>query len=204
MTLTGYNLINLTDMVDELGQDFVKEKLSEFSCPQNRDVEYFLRSKALEFSIQGLSKTHLVYTSYKDMPVLIGYFTLCSKVLSVPKKSLSRGYRDRIHKFSQDDRNHDSFLLTASLIAQLGKNFHKDYNQLITGDELLCLALDKLSSIRHEIGGSKIVYLECEDTPKLVKFYSDNGFVKFGNRSLDKDEEDRFKGRELVQMMRYM
>ncbi|MCU5941466.1 N-acetyltransferase, partial [Clostridioides difficile] len=52
--------------------------------------------------------------------------------------------------------------------------------------------------------GGKIVYLECEDKPKLIEFYKDNGFVDFGKRSLDKDETDSLDGGYLVQMLKYL
>lgn len=41
------------------------------------------------------------------------------------------------------------------------------------------MAVDKVRQMQN-IGGGNIVYLECEDKEKLVKFYSDNGFVNFG------------------------
>ena len=48
--IKGYNIINLDDMLAELGEDRVKSILSDFSCPLNRDVENFLHTKAIEFS----------------------------------------------------------------------------------------------------------------------------------------------------------
>ena len=55
---------NLKDMIETLGEDRVKSILANFSCEVNKDVEYFLRQKAVEFAKQGLSETQLVY--YKD------------------------------------------------------------------------------------------------------------------------------------------
>lgn len=63
--LTGHNLINLTDLILQIGEDRTKSILPDFCCPINDDVEYFIRHKAIEFSRQELSKTHLVFTSYK-------------------------------------------------------------------------------------------------------------------------------------------
>ena len=50
--------------LETLGEDRVKSILANFSCEVNKDVEYFLRQKAVEFAKQGLSETQLVY--YKD------------------------------------------------------------------------------------------------------------------------------------------
>ena len=65
--------------------------------------------------------------------------------------------------------------MSAPLIAQLGKNYHEGMNHLITGDELLCLACEKISRIQLDLGG-RFVYVECEDKPKLIDFYAANGF----------------------------
>lgn len=54
------------------------------------------------------------------------------------------------------------------------------------------------------IVGGKMVYLECEDKPRLIEFYSRNGFVNFGKRYLDKDETDTQSGEYLIQMLKYM
>lgn len=55
--MTGYGLVNLKDMIQELGEGRTKEILSEFSCPLNKDVEFFLHCKAIEFARQGIAQT---------------------------------------------------------------------------------------------------------------------------------------------------
>ena len=55
----------------------------------------------------------------------------------------------------------------------------------------------------QQIAGGKVVYLECEDKQRLIDFYSRNGFVTFGNRSLDRDETN-LSGKYLVQMLKYL
>lgn len=93
--------------------------------------------------------------------------------------------------------------MSAPLIAQLGKNYFHQYNELITGDELLKLACDKVKEIQLSLGG-RFVYLECEDKEKLLDFYGSNGFVNFGKRFMDKDEEEKMDGKYLIQMMKYI
>lgn len=109
--------------------------------------------------------------------------------------------KKRIAKFGT--RQETGYSLATPLIAQLGKNYTNNYNALITGDELLYLALNKVKQIQSDIGG-RLVYLECEDIEKLVDFYSSNGFLNFGQRDLDPDEKGRIKGTYLVQMLKYM
>jgi len=89
------------------------------------------------------------------------------------------------------------------LIAQLSKNYANGHNRLITGDELLRIACNKVAQAQEMIGG-KIVYLECEDKPNLIQFYESNGFVNFGQRTLDRDETEVLSGKYLIQMLKYL
>ena len=40
-------VINILDMLDSIGEDAVKEIISDFSCPLNNEIEYFLFNNAL-------------------------------------------------------------------------------------------------------------------------------------------------------------
>lgn len=86
------------------------------------------------------------------------------------------------------------------MIGQLGKNYK--YKELITGDELLTMAVDMLRHVQSLVGG-KFIYLECENNEKLIGFYIRNGFKVFGERSLDIDEQD-FSGHVLIQLLKYL
>lgn len=200
--MKGYNIVNLQDMIDELGEDRVKAILLTFSSIHNRDVEYFLHKKAIEFSRQSISRTHLVFASFKSKPVLVGYFSLSAKYIMISKNALSTSLRKRITKFGHFERDLKKYVINAPLIGQLGKNY--TYKDLITGDELLKMACDKVKEIQLAVGG-KVVYLECEDHPKLVEFYLSNGFVNFGKRKLDSDELDLYDEENyLLQMLKYL
>lgn len=122
--------------------------------PSNKDVETFLKNKAIEFSKRGFSQTHLVFW--------------CT--------------------------------LSSILIGQLGKNYANGNDTLISGDELLAMALNKVKSIQFEMGG-RYTYLECEDKKNLIDFYTSNGFVEFGKRNLDHDETD-LSGKYLLQFLK--
>ena len=155
------------------------------------------------FDNQSISRTHLVFASYKKELVLIAYFTLANKYFTVDPKILSSNLKRRVRKFSQFNSDLKRDIISAPLIAQLGKNFTNNYNDLITGDELLQIACDEVAEVQLRIGG-KIVYLECEDKPCLIEFYERNGFRKFSERQLDNDSSKLMKTEYLVQMLRYM
>ena len=211
--MSGYKLFVLKDMIAELGEDKVTEILSSFLCPLNADVQGFLHSKAIEFEKRGYSTTYLVYTSYKNTPQLVGYFSLALKQLVVNGKSVKKKTRQngvaglsktllkRLSAFSIYDKDLGIHTIPAPLIGQLGKNYANSANKLITGDELLKIACDKVWEYQRLFSG-RIVYLECEDNPKLVEFYSANGFVEFGKRPLELDEKDDFASEYLVQMLK--
>lgn len=204
--MIGYKIVNLAVFVEEIGEDAVKEILSDFSCPLNKDVEYFLKHKAMDFAIQGWAQTHLVFASYKKEPVLVGYFTLANKYIRVGSKFLSKHsstLRRRISKFAPFDKDLEAYILSAPLIGQLGKNYTNNYNKLITGDELLLEACNRISRIQFDLGG-RFAYVECEDKEVLKDFYKRNGFCEFDKRALDLDETDKLNGDYLVQLLKYI
>ena len=204
--MTGYKVVNLAVLVEELGEDAANAILSDFSCPLNRDVEYFLAHKAISFAKQGWAQTHLVFASYKQKWVLVGYFALANKYIRISSARLGKSgnkLRRRIAKFATYDVELKSYILSAPLIAQLAKNFANDYNKLITGDELLEQACEKIKRIQIDLGG-KFAYLECEDKPCLIDFYNRNGFCDFDTRLLDRDETDKMEGEYLVQLLKYI
>ncbi|WP_315452001.1 hypothetical protein [uncultured Selenomonas sp.] len=94
-------------------------------------------------------------------------------------------------------------LVSSILIGQLGKNYTHGYDVLIRGEELLKIACDTVREAQRITGG-RLVYLECEDVPSLIRFYEENGFSSFGTRELDGDEKDAFSGKYLIQMVKYL
>lgn len=203
--MTGFKIVNLKKLINAIGEDEVKRILSDFSCPNNADVEKYLKTKAIEFAKHGWAQTHLVYASYKHEPVLVGYFALADKYIHIDAHhtKMSSTLRKRISAFATYDQDLKCYRMTAPLIAQLGKNFSHNYNKLITGDELLQIACDKVKSIQVDLGG-KFTYLECEDKPILVDFYERNSFWNFGRRPLDADEKDDFGTPYLIQLLKYL
>ena len=197
----GYKVINLKDIYNILGEQKTKEILKDYKCELNRDVEYFLKEKAIEFSKQDISRTYIVMSKYKENDVIVGYFAITNKITNIKKVKLSETKRKRLLKFAVYDKESKSYNIALPLIGQLGKNYNNNYNKLITGDILLKLACDKIKEAQELLGG-RFVFLECEDKTKLEDFYNSNGFVCFGKRNLEKDERDKNSGEYLLQMLR--
>ena len=190
-------------MIEELGEDRVKSILLNFSCPLNGDVEKFLHESAVAFSKQGLARTYIVTTSYRNRQEVIGYFTLSIKLLHASRSKLSKTWQKRMTKFGMYDSDLKKYSVPAPLIGQLSKNFSNGFNKLISGDELLKIAFDNISIIQMMIGG-RMVFLECQNDEKLIEFYKRNGFIAFGERLLDPDEMDLIPGEFLIQMVKYL
>lgn len=202
-----YLRVNLEDMIEIYGEDKTKSILADFSCPKNKDVENFLKFKAIEFSKQSIAKTQLIYyIEDEENPSvskrLVGYFSLTHKTINVSKHALSNKLTTRIRRFAKFNYVNDSYALPVILIGQIGKNYTNSNNKLIEGNTLLELAFQSITIVQKYIGG-KFVYLESEDKKYLAQFYRDNGFSQFGKRKLDRDEVD-IDGKYLLQWICYM
>lgn len=149
----GYKIINLKDIYNNLGEERTKEILSDYKCELNKDVEYFLKERAIEFSKQDYSRTYIVMSQYKDKDVIVGYFAITNKITNIKKVKLSETKRKKLLKFAIFDKESKSYNISLPLIGQLGKNYNNEYNKLITGDILLKLACDKIKEVQELLGG---------------------------------------------------
>jgi hypothetical protein len=146
-------------------------------------VESFLKEKAVDFDRRHKSRTYLIVgVEYDSVPIL-GYYTLTMKTLELAE-TLSKTTIKRIDGFSKDVQATEAVLL-----GQLGKN--QRFEDQITGQSILDDALDTIYSIHYLVGG-RIVFLECEETPKLIDFYGNNGF------------EPLQRSGEYLQMIKYL
>lgn len=197
---THFVEMNLSDILEQLGEDETKSILSSFSCPLNKDIENFIKYKAIEFSKRTSAKTHLVFWQTEDRKnrELVGYYTITSKVITVDKNALSNTEAKKLRNQGMYNADKQEYTVSAPLIAQLGKNFTDGNDTLISGTDLLQMAVNKIHTIQKEIGG-RFMYLECEDNKKLLAFYKKCNFKEFGKRMLDRDETD-INGDYLIQL----
>ena len=186
----GVSLITLSVAERTLGSDELSEMISRFACPLNRDVEDYLKNpkRATNSSRMSSSVSYLVLDSQTSD--LLGYFTLMMKAYSVESSQLSSKNRRLVERFSEVDKK-GKFVVPVYLIAQLGKNFALPKEKQIAGVDLLKLAIDRFSRVRGEIGG-KLVMVEREaDCPKLLEFYTKNGFKSWTRRINEKDGKEK-------------
>ena len=155
-------IIGTEDEVDYL------QAIQKFSC-LDKDVEKFLKIKALDFDKRNKSRTYLLIDSNQDEEIIIlGYYTITIKNLPFTE-IVSKSMIKKIDGYSNNVNSAESIL-----IGQLGKNYN--YKDKISGSFLLNHAMVTVYSI-HNLAGCRIVFLECSDNEKIVKFYQDNGFA---------------------------
>jgi hypothetical protein len=157
----------------KLGESRLLQVLPGFSCLRNPDVERFLKKSSVEFTKKNQSVTYLVFDI--SSMVLVGYFTLALKPLTVRGETVSNTVKKKLLRVSEWDEKSDTYTMSAYLIAQLGKNFTNGADKKITGEELLALAWDKIKEIQY-LGGGVVTFLEAENEEKLLSFYRDNRF----------------------------
>lgn len=167
----------LSELLEQLGEDRAKAILSSFSCPLNADVERFLKDKAIEFSKRGFSKTHLVFweTEDKKEREFVGYYTIASKFITIDRGAVNSKEARKLRELGIFDEKKNDYTVAAPLIAQLGKNYTDGNDSLISGDDLLNLAMNRVKKVQNEVGG-RFAYLECEDKEDLINFYERNSF----------------------------
>lgn len=173
--------INILDMMKMYGEVSCKTVLYTFMCPLNLDVEDFIHNKAIEFARQRIAITFLVFKECESGSAFVRYYTLANKFVSIAGTHLSKTLQKKIAKFSQYDDSLERFMVSMPLIAQLGRNFNPNLPLSIAGSDLLPMALQRVLDMEYLIDG-KTVYIECNDQPKLLDFYSAARFLTFDKR----------------------
>lgn len=88
-----YLTVNIRAYLDKdeltyIGEESLYDLLSDFSCPNNPDVEYFLSHNAIEFTKKDQSVTYLVFND--EDASLVGYFSLTVKPISIRASNISK------------------------------------------------------------------------------------------------------------------
>lgn len=188
-------IVNILDEIETFGEEVLKSILSKFVSEKNAEIEEFIRDKAIDFAKQKLSITYLVIDT--DSGLILGYFTLTHKSVILNSDGLSRTFQKKLAKYSRLDRDTGNYVVSAFLLAQLGKNYAVKADERISGKQLMKLVNDVLLDVQRRIGGG-VMYLDCEDNPKLKNFYSQENFKEFADRFSSEDE------RKYIQFMRFL
>ena len=132
--------------------------------------------------------------------ILVGYFALTIKPITVNAEPFSNTIKRKLSRVSTLNEQDQTYNLAAYLIAQLGKNYNNGANERISGKELLGLAIRQIQQLQYLAGGM-VIFLEAADEERLLSFYRENGFQQFDTR-----RTDSFKGEphELIQLLKLL
>ncbi len=181
-----YSIENILDIEKKVGEEELILNLSDFSCNANEDIQDFLHLRAIDFAKKRISITYLVLDD--ETGKLLGFFTLAHKVLNVPAEGMSNTIKRRMDRYARLDKEKNSYLVSAFLLAQLGKNYALEKEERISGKALMGCVDSVLDEVQYRIGGG-VVYLDSVDNKHLVHFYEDvSGYRKIAERVSDSNE----------------
>jgi hypothetical protein len=128
----------------------------------DKDVESFLREKAIVQEKKHISRTYLIFAIGKE-PELVAYFTIAVSSMNVTELECSNEMRKKM--------NINNDLAQSYLIGQIGKS---DGSQKGLGKFVIKHAIDRIEEANAKVG-CRLIRLDCK--PSLVKYYTDNGFT---------------------------
>ena len=164
--LKSFDPANPNDM-----QDHGAIEHDGFNLAIDTEGNAYMISSWGEFGSLNLSNAQLTVINPIDLPIKMAFDMLTGELFGT--------YYGNLY---QINTNTGAYTVSAFLIAQIGKNYLARNGDLISGEELLALARNRLLTAKEQIGG-QIVFVEMEHgNDKFAKFYADNGFVQFGTR----------------------
>ena len=187
--ITDYKIQRLSELLAiENGERYFNAVVETFKSP-NKDVEHFLKAKAVQATKLNTATTYLVYIERSASEIdLVGYFSLAIKMLTLKKSSLSKSSQRIISRFGYYDDDSESYKIPAILVAQFGKNF-SEASVSISGSDLMAITLHQVKNALSFLSG-KTVFLESEKKEKLIDFYTENGFTVLDNEVLSKNKKE--------------
>lgn len=78
---------------------------------------------------------------------IVGYFTIALKPITISADAISNTVKKKLQRISKLDEGTGTYTASAFLIAQLGKNFTRQLNERISGEELLDVGMDSRKRI---------------------------------------------------------
>lgn len=175
-----FDVVPLREALEKFDQENVRKVLNGFvTNSDDKDVEDFLKHKAISFENSGDARTSLVFKKINHQQELVGYFSLVTKPLSLSAKHWNKLTEKTRKKLAGRSKNKiaasSSKEVRGVLLGQLGKNckFQTD----VTGSKLLELA-EKVALDIWNIGGGKLLWLEANDNDKLTEFYEKNEYTR--------------------------
>lgn len=173
--MISYRVVPLADLIKILDERTLCAALSDFRCGLEKDLEYFLSNKAVDYENEGKGKSFLVidddlFQQEKEIRI-IAYYTLA--LTAIDTSTYSDNKKKKIVGDYPNRTQRNSF--PAFLIGQLGRDDRYSKEQL-DGKTIMCEVYHTLKTA-NSIIGCKLVVLECREH-MFEKVYSNLGYKK--------------------------
>jgi hypothetical protein len=162
---TDYKVAPLRKVMTMYPPERLTNIISSFSCERNKDVESFLKEKAIVQEKKHISRTYLIFTNDRAAE-LVAYFTVAISSMDVAGLECSNELRKKM--------NINNNLAQSYLIGQIGK---RDGSQKGLGRSAMLCAIELIKGTNLK-AGCRVIRLDCK--PSLVRYYADNGFLVAG------------------------
>ena len=173
--MIDYSVVSLRDAIDVFGLGSILNAFESFSCENEKDLEMFLRERAIRYEDSSKGRTFLIIddAAYKksNEVSIVAYFTLALTSIDLGNFGINKK-KKIVGDFPNRDQL-DSF--PAFLIGQLGRS-GKYTHEDIDGETIIYEAFSALKPAAYSIGG-KLVVLECREH-MYSKVYERLGFKK--------------------------
>lgn len=150
----------------------LERRLGEFVCSRDKQLEEFIRNKALNYEIKGFSRTYLVVDTVAAVtevaPPIAAFFTLA--ITATDYDSISKSRKEKVLGSKPGRNSFKAF--PGLLIAQLARDDHYS-SGFISGEALLLECENYIELARRYVGGRNI-YLDCKE--QLVATYQKSGY----------------------------
>lgn len=165
----GIKTISLSSLIkqfesNKVSLDKLRETLFTFKCCKNKEEEDFLHNDAIFFEQRNKARTFLLERNNQ----IVGYYSLAFKSINLEAVSLSKR-KDMTAGEAQSET------YSAYLIGHIAKA-DGVYEKL--GYYMLDSARDLIYEAQKYVGG-RLIYIDCKDEEKLIRFYEDYGFKYF-------------------------
>lgn len=176
--MKDYIVVPLGDIIDKkYNNEKIENAFKNFSCQREKDLETFLKHKAVTYQRIDFGKTYLCVDKARldnDEFVIMAFFTIAQRAINIGNMSLSKRKKILGEYPGRDDLQ----TVSAFLIGQLGRS--DDYSSDdLSGEQLLKECYSAISKAAKIVGG-KLLILECREH-MYEKFYEKHGFKKLYN-----------------------
>lgn len=155
-------------------EDRVLNFLRTFRCKVNKDVQEFLhdKDKCLRFQKKSKSRTYLIIDKRNDE--IAAFFSVSYKPIIIEKNhEISK---NKLKKISKEKNNKNIDLISTILIGQIGRS-DKYTSEDIDLGKILEYVFYIINIVKEYIGG-RVILIEVDNEPKLIRHYEKYGFKK--------------------------